>query len=60
MALVVLLVQAAVIRPVPTGRSDRVSADEDAHRSVGNHWYVAVEVIKVVARFTSGVGLSAI
>lgn len=54
-AIVALVVQVAVIRPLLTRRSDRVLAGEDAPRSSGHYWYVALEVIKVVALLVSGI-----
>jgi hypothetical protein len=59
-AIVALVVQVAVIRPLLTARSDRVLAGEEAPRSVGHYWYVGLEVVKVVALFTSGVLLLAL
>jgi hypothetical protein len=59
-AIVVLMVQVAVIRPLLTRRSDRVLAGEDVPRSAGHYWYVALEVTKVVSLLTSGILLLAL
>ena len=53
-AILVLLAQVAVVRPVLTRRSDRVLAGEDAPRSAAHYWYVALEGVKVVALITTG------
>jgi hypothetical protein len=59
-AIVVLMVQVAVIRPLLTHRSDRVLDGEDVPRSAGHYWYVALEVTKVVSLLTSGILLLAL
>jgi hypothetical protein len=46
--VVVLAVQVLVVRPPLTRRSDRVLAGEQLPRSTTHHWYVGLEVIKVV------------
>ena len=53
-AILVLLAQVVVVRPVLTRRSDRVLAGEDAPRSAAHYWYVALEAVKVVALVTTG------
>ena len=53
-AILVLLAQVVVVRPVLTRRSDRVLAGEDAPRSVAHYGYVALEGVKVVALVTTG------
>lgn len=59
-AIVVLVVQVAVVRPLLSRRSDRVLAGEAEPRSAGHSWYVALEVTKVVALLTSGILLLAL
>ncbi|MGW2418679.1 hypothetical protein ACWC0C_05345 [Streptomyces sp. NPDC001709] len=54
---VLLLVQLAVVRPILNRRSDRVLAGEELPRSRGHFWYVALELLKVVALIALGVGL---
>jgi len=53
-AILVLAVQLAVVRPVLTRRSNRVLAGEDAPRSAAHLWYVALEGVKVVSLVTTG------
>jgi hypothetical protein len=59
-AIVALVVQVAVLRPLLTARSDRVLVGEEVPHSPGHYWYVGLEVVKVVALFTSGVLLLAL
>nr|WP_189226397.1 hypothetical protein [Saccharothrix coeruleofusca] len=60
-AVGVLVLQLAAIRPVLNRRSDRVLAGETPPRSRAHHAYVAAEVVKVAALVTSGVlALSAV
>lgn len=47
-AIVLLVVQMAVIRPRLSRRSDRVLAGEDVPRSRAHHAYVVTEIVKVV------------
>ncbi|ONM48361.1 hypothetical protein [Nocardia donostiensis] len=47
-AVVVLAVQVAVVRPPLSRRSDRVLAGEDLPRSHAHYWYIGLEVVKVV------------
>ena len=49
-----LLAQVVVVRPALTRRSNRVLAGENAPRSLGHYWYVALEVVKVVALLATG------
>jgi hypothetical protein len=58
-AVVVLLVQVGLVRPVLTRRSDRVLAGEDVPRSMGHYWYVGLELVKVVALASTGIFLLA-
>jgi hypothetical protein len=58
-AIVILMVQITAVRPLLTGRSDRVLAGEEVPRSVGHYGYIALEVAKVIALLTSGVLLLA-
>ena len=58
-AIAVLIVQLAVVRPVLNRRSDRVLAGEDAPRSRAHYWYIALEAIKVVALLVTGILLLA-
>ena len=55
-AVVLLVVQLAVVRPALGRRSDRVLAGEEGPRSRAHLWYVALEVLKVAALVTLGVG----
>lgn len=48
-AVVVLAVQLVVIRPPLTRRSNRVLAGEELPRSTAHYYYIALEVIKVIA-----------
>jgi hypothetical protein len=59
-AIVALVVQVAVLRPLLTARSDRVLAGEEVPHSPGHYWYVGLEVVKVIALLTSGVQLLAL
>lgn len=54
-AIVVLLAQVGLVRPVLSRRTNRVLAGGDAQRSRGHYWYVALEVTKVVALLATGV-----
>ena len=54
-AVAVLVVQLAAIRPVLNRRSDRVLAGENAPRSHAHLAYVAAEVMKVAALIVAGV-----
>lgn len=56
-AVVVLLVQLAAVRPRLSRRSDAVLAGGEAPRSRGHLVYVALEAIKVVALVGTGVAL---
>jgi len=47
--VVALAVQLMVIRPPLTRRSNRVLAGEDLPRSTAHYYYIALEVIKVIA-----------
>ncbi|NKY34441.1 hypothetical protein HGA13_15370 [Nocardia speluncae] len=48
LAVGVLLVQVAVVRPPLSRRSDRVLAGEELPRSTAHYWYIGLEVVKVV------------
>jgi hypothetical protein len=50
-----LVVQVAIVRPVLTRRSDRVLAGESPPRSRAHHWYVGLEVAKLIALPITGV-----
>ncbi|WP_280400024.1 hypothetical protein [Nocardia carnea] len=49
LAVLILLVQVAVVRPPLSRRSDRVLAGEQLPRSTAHYWYIGLEVAKVVA-----------
>ena len=51
---VALLVQIAAVRPVLSKRSDAVLAGGEGPRSHAHRWYVALEVVKVVALICAG------
>jgi hypothetical protein len=55
LAVTVLVVQVAMVRPVLTRRSDRVLAGESPPRSRAHYWYVGLELVKLVALPTTGV-----
>jgi hypothetical protein len=55
LAVAVLLVQVAMVRPVLTRRSDRVLAGESPPRSRAHYWYVGLELVKLVALPITGV-----
>jgi hypothetical protein len=59
-AIGVLLVQVAILRPVLARRSDRVLAGEVVARSLAHYWYVSLELAKVVALITTGALLLAL
>ncbi|MFD4404288.1 hypothetical protein ACFWPH_16175 [Nocardia sp. NPDC058499] len=48
LAVGILLVQIAVVRPPLSRRSDRVLAGEELPRSTAHYWYIGLEVAKVV------------
>ncbi|MGN5381529.1 hypothetical protein ACQ4WX_43705 [Streptomyces lasalocidi] len=54
---VLLLAQLVAVCPVLNRRSDRVLAGEDLPRSHSHLWYVALELLKVVALTALGVAL---
>ena len=56
----VLLVQVAILGPALARRSNRVLAGEVVARSSAHHWYVSLEVAKVVALVTTGALLLAL
>ncbi|WP_459963450.1 hypothetical protein [Nocardia sp. IFM 10818] len=47
-ASAILAVQVLAVRPVLTRRSNRVLAGADLPRSSAHHWYVGLEIAKVV------------
>ncbi|WP_280458076.1 hypothetical protein [Nocardia carnea] len=47
-AVVILLVQVAVVRPPLSRRSDRVLAGEELPRSTAHYWYIGLELAKVI------------
>jgi hypothetical protein len=49
-----LLIQVLALRPVLTRRSDAVLSGADGPRSQAHYWYVALEVVKVVALLAAG------
>lgn len=51
---VALLVQILAVRPALSRRSDAVLAGSDGPRSRAHLWYVALEVVKVIALITTG------
>lgn len=59
-AVLVLTVQLALIRPRLTRRSDLVLAGEDVPRSGGHYMYVGLELVKVLALATTGILLMAL
>ncbi|WP_280413891.1 hypothetical protein [Nocardia carnea] len=48
LAVGILLVQVAAVRPPLSRRSDRVLAGEELPRSTAHYWYIGLEVAKVV------------
>jgi hypothetical protein len=58
-AVAVLFVQVAAVRPSLTRRSDRVLAGEDVPRSAGHRAYIALELAKVIALLVAGIALLA-
>ncbi|MFI6314354.1 hypothetical protein ACIBEK_29975 [Nocardia fusca] len=48
-AVVILVVQLAVVRPPLSRRSDRVLAGEELPRSMAHYWYIGLEIAKVTA-----------
>ena len=54
-AATALLVQVLAVRPALGRRSDAVLAGAEGPRSRAHLWYVALEVVKVVALITAGV-----
>jgi hypothetical protein len=59
-AIGVLLIQVAILRPVLARRSNRVLAGEVVARSGAHYWYISLEVVKVVALVTTGALLQAL
>jgi hypothetical protein len=59
-AVLALVIQVVLVRPFLTPRSNRVLAGEDVPRSWGHYWYVALEVVKVIALVTIGLLLLAL
>ena len=55
LAVTVLLVQVAMVRPVLARRSDRVLTGESLPRSMAHYWYVGLELVKLVALPITGV-----
>lgn len=53
-AVVVLLLQVLLVRPLLKRRSDRVLGGEQPPRSHAHYWYVGLEVAKLVALVTAG------
>lgn len=54
-----LALQLVAVRPSLTRRSNAVLAGEVAPQSHAHYWYVGLELVKVVALASSGVGLLA-
>ncbi|WP_431940059.1 hypothetical protein [Nocardia grenadensis] len=48
-AVVILVVQLAAVRPPLSRRSDRVLAGEELPRSTAHYWYIGLEVAKVIS-----------
>ncbi|MEV3964920.1 hypothetical protein AB0M34_29210 [Nocardia sp. NPDC050193] len=48
-AVVILVVQLAAVRPPLSHRSDRVLAGEELPRSTAHYWYIGLEIAKVIA-----------
>ncbi|NUP27128.1 MAG: hypothetical protein HOQ36_20215 [Nocardia sp.] len=48
-AVVILVVQLAAVRPPLSRRSDRVLAGEELPRSRAHYWYIGLESAKVIA-----------
>lgn len=59
-AVLVLLVQLALVRPRLTQRSNRVLAGEEVPHSRGHVVYVGLEVVKIVALLVTGILLLAL
>jgi hypothetical protein len=58
-AVAALVVQLVAVRPPLNRRSDTILAGEDAPHSRAHHAYIALEAIKVVALFATGIALLA-
>jgi hypothetical protein len=58
-AIVLLAVQLAVVRPLLSRRSDLVLEGAELHRSRAHLWYVATESVKVIVLIALGVSLLA-
>jgi hypothetical protein len=54
LAVAVLLVQIALVRPLLARRSKRVLAGESPPRSKAHYWYVGLEAVKIVTLPTVG------
>ncbi|MGW9046113.1 hypothetical protein ACWGQL_26640 [Streptomyces lydicus] len=57
LAALLLAVQLLVIRPRLNRRSDRVLAGETLPRSRAHHFYVATELVKVLALLALGINV---
>jgi hypothetical protein len=58
-AILVLAIQLAVVRPRLTRRSDRILAGQDAPRPASHYGYVGLEIDKVAALLATGAALLA-
>ncbi len=58
-AAAALLAQILAVRPALSRRSDAVLAGADGPRSHAHRWYIALEVVKVVALLFTGMALLA-
>jgi hypothetical protein len=58
-AIAVLIIQLALVRPQLSRRSDRVLAGQDVPRSHAHYAYVALELVKVAALLVTGIFLLA-
>lgn len=56
-AITVLGVQLALVRPRLARRSDQILAGADGPRSRSHHTYIALEIVKVLALVVSGIVL---
>lgn len=54
LAVLMLAIQLAVVRPRLTRRSDQILAGQDAARSTSHYGYVALEIVKVGALVATG------
>ncbi len=58
-AILVLAIQLAAVRPRLSRRSERILAGQDAPRSASHYSYIALEIVKVAALVATGAALLA-